>query len=177
MVEYLKIPSERIALLLSDNQKIKKQIETATKTKIEVDKELNEVVISETSKSELLMVWKACDIVKAIGRGFEPEIAFKLLRKGFELYIIEVKDYIGKNKKGLIRIKGRVIGKQGKSKKKIQDLTGTDISIYGKTIAIIGKSVDVDIAAHGIELLLEGAMHNTAFKSIKKELKERINEL
>ena len=38
---------------------------------------------------------------------------------------------------------GRVIGKDGSTRKTIEDLTNTDICVYGKTVSIIGDFDDV----------------------------------
>jgi len=177
MVEYLKIPAGRIKFLLENKAKVLKQIESATKTKVEIDKELNEVVISETPESDMFLVLKAKDFVKAIGRGFEPEVASRLLEEDADLQVMELGEYLGKNKKTIIRIKGRIIGEQGKAKKKIEDLTNTNIVVYGKTIAIIGTAAGITAAIRAVERLIGGAMHGTTFKLLKSELKTKAEEL
>ncbi|MFO7872630.1 MAG: KH domain-containing protein [Candidatus Undinarchaeales archaeon] len=177
MVEYLKIPAKRIKCLLADNSKIVKRIEKETNTKVKIDSELNEVVISETDESDPFLLWKARDVIKAIGRGFSPKKAFRILEENADLKIINLKDYLGKSKSTQVRIKGRIIGKEGKSKKKIQDLTNTDIVIHGHTVAIIGFPVGLEIAMRAIEKLINGAMHGAVFKSMEKELKDKAKEL
>ena len=54
-----------------------------------------------------LSVWKARYIVKAIGRGFNPEIALKLMDDEMILEIINLPDYVGKSKKAILRQKGQ----------------------------------------------------------------------
>lgn len=81
--EYVKIPKDRIAVLIGKKGQTKKEIEKRTKTKITIDSETGEVWITSTKETEdPLAVWKARDIVLAIGRGFSPERAFRLLNEG-----------------------------------------------------------------------------------------------
>jgi len=171
VTEYVKIPKNRLELLLADNSKVKKLIESSTQTKLEIDEELCQVTILETEKMpDPLATWRARDIVKAIGRGFDQEIALDLLGEDTELKIIDLKEFIGKSKNAAIRIKGRIIGREGKSKTRIEDLTNTHIVIYGKTVSIIGSTNGVHIATKAISILASGAMHSTIFKMIENEV-------
>lgn len=173
LTEYLKIPAERIAILLADNGKIKGEIEVRTQTNIEVDKEDCEVTILETeSMQDPLSVWKVRDIVKAIGRGFEPDVAMQLLDEKYILKVIDLKEFVGKSKNAAIRIKGRVIGREGKAKKRISDITGTDIVVYGKTVAIIGEAEYAEIAARAVGMLASGSMHGPVYWMIKEEMRK-----
>ena len=168
MVEYLKIPEERLAVLLGEKGSVKGQIEQQTNTKIEVDESLCEVTISQAEGSDdPLCAWTARDIVKAIGRGFEPEIAMLLADEENEFRLIDLKEYVGKSKNALIRIRGRIIGREGKAKNIIEDYTDTHIVIYGKTVAIIGRSDKVDAAAKAVEMLASGSRHGSVYKMLE----------
>lgn len=171
MIEYVRIPSERIQLIHAEGKKLLKFIESHTKTKISIDEENCEVIIKEAKDfNDTFAMWKARDIVKAIGRGFEPEIALKLLNNDFELRVIDLKEFFGKKQNDAIRIKGRIIGKNGKAKRDIEGLTDTSLSVYGKTVAIIGASDKIHLAAKAVIMLASGAMHWTVYKMIAKEL-------
>ena len=168
VAEYVKIPKKRLELLLSDNCKLQKLIEQDTETKLEVDKELCQVTVLEAEgMKDPLGTWKARDIVKAIGRGFDPEVALELLYDKNELKIIDLKDFVGKSKNAAIRIKGRIIGRDGASRKTIEEQTNTNISIYGKTVCIIGTTIDVQRAAQAVCMLAEGSKHSTAFRKLE----------
>lgn len=169
MVEYLKIPSERLRVLRADPKTIQ-QIESATHTKIDIDKETEQIEISESKNSpDPLGTWRARDVIKAFGRGFIKETAFRLLEEEATLIVIDLSGYTGKNKNALERIKGRVIGTEGKSKSRIADITNTDIVVYGKTVSIIGKLENAELAARAITRLCDGAMHNTVFRILLRE--------
>ena len=100
-------------------------------------------------------------------------MALNLVDENYCLEIVNIKDFTGKSKKKLLRIKARVIGTQGKARKLIETLTNTEIVIYGKTVAIIGKIEDTLIAKTAVEKLLSGAPHGNVYNYIEGEFKKR----
>ena len=52
----------------------------------------------------------------AIARGFNPELSLLLLKPDYAFEIVQIKDY-AKTKNSMLRLKGRVIGQEGKSRK------------------------------------------------------------
>ena len=136
MTEYsyeLKIPKERVAVLIGKNGEVKKQLEADTATRIKVDSEEGDVFVSGEDAIQLFSVR---EIIRAIGRGFNPEIAVLLLKQDYLFEIIDIEEFAG-TKKQLLRLKGRVIGTEGKSRRIIEELTETYISVYGKTIRLV----------------------------------------
>ena len=171
--EYLKIPRERVGVVIGKNGIIKNEIENLTKTEIIVDSEAGTVSISPTEETEdPLSVWKARYIVKAIGRGFNPEIAVKLMGDETILEIINLPDYVGKSKKAVLRQKARIIGKEGRTKDITTDMTGVYISIYGKTVAIIGDMEQIHIAKEAVEMILNGVRHKTVYAFLEKKTRD-----
>lgn len=159
----LKIPRERVAILIGKKGVTKKTIERRTRTRITVNKDGEVLIEGEDS----LDTFNTGPVVKAIGRGFNPDIALMLLNEEFRLEIINIQDFTKKSKKKFIRIKARLIGTQGKARKVLEKLTMTDISVYGKTVCIIGKIEDVMLAKIGVEKLLKGAPHGNVYKFIE----------
>jgi ribosomal RNA assembly protein len=171
--EYLKIPRERVGVVIGKNGTTKDEIENLTKTEITVDSEAGTISISPTEETEdPLSVWKARYIVKAIGRGFNPEVSVKLMGDETILEIINLPDYVGKSKKAILRQKARIIGKEGRTKDIITDMTGVDISIYGKTVAIIGDMEQIHIAKEAVEMILNGVRHKTVYAFLEKKTRD-----
>lgn len=167
MAEYsyeLKIPKDRIAVLIGKKGEIKKQIEEVTKTKINVDSSEGDVFVTG---EDPLTLFSTRDIIRAIARGVNPEIAMLLIKQDYMFEIIDLKEYV-KNKEQMPRIKGRVIGKEGKARRHIEELTETYICVYGKTISIIGIAEHVAIAKRAIESLLSGSQHSNVYKWLEK---------
>lgn len=162
--EEIKIPKDRIPILIGKNGSTRKKIETKSKTKIEVNSETGDVTIKS---EDAINCFNTLHVIKAIARGFNPEISLTLLNEENSLEILNIQDYTGKSKKNQMRIKSRAIGSQGKAKEMIEQLTNTQISIYGKTISVIGKVEDVLIARKALESLLNGAPHGNVYRNIE----------
>ena len=168
----LKVPKERVAVLIGVNGKIKKQIEEKTKTKLEIDSEAGDVFITG---DDGLNIFNAKEVVQAIGRGFNPKIAMLILKGDYVFEIINIKDY-GKTKKSRLRLKGRVIGEDGRARKIIEELTEAHISVYGKTVSIIGEPENCANAKHAIVSLLRGAPHSSVYRTLEKKRKLKKQE-
>ncbi|MCX6803135.1 MAG: KH domain-containing protein [Candidatus Diapherotrites archaeon] len=157
MEEIIKIPEERVGVLIGPKGSVKRKIQAKTKTKLEVDSPSGEVIVSGEGES----YFKAHDIVKAIGRGFSPERAFTLLKDDYLLKVVDIAEFAGKNPSNQKAKKGRVIGKEGFARIEIEKKTHCLVSVYGKTIAIIGLADEIESAISAVEMLLEGAKHET----------------
>jgi ribosomal RNA assembly protein len=165
----LKIPKERLAVLIGKKGEIKKRIEDDTGSKIFIDSEEGDVrIIGDDS----LGLFSAREIIKAVGRGFSPETAMLILKSDYSFELLSISDYLGKSKKKATRLKARVIGTEGKTRKHIEDITETNLSVYGKTIGIIGEAENVMLARRAIESLLAGATHSSVYKWLEKKKKE-----
>ncbi len=165
----LKVPKERVAVLIGKDGKVKKSIEADTKTKISIDSEEGDIFIYG---KDALGLYTAREVIRSIGRGFNPEIAKLLLKQDYIFELINLNEYTGKSKNTLLRLKGRVIGKEGKSRKLIEDLSESYISVYGKSIGIIGSSESVLIAKKAVEALLRGSTHANVYKWLEKKRRE-----
>lgn len=171
--EYLKIPKGRVGVLIGKDGLTKENIEEATKTNINVDSETGSVMVIPTEDMEdPLSIWKARYIIKAIGRGFSPEIALNLLDDEIILEIIRLPDFVGKSKKAIKRQKGRIIGREGRTKEIIKEMTDVDVSVYGKTVSLIGHMDKIQVAKEAVEMILNGARHKSVYAFLEKKKQE-----
>src|SRR3989344_5271290 len=176
MVEYsyeLKVPKNRVDVIIGKEGSIKKEIEEATNTKLDIDSKEGDVSLTG---EDALGLYSAREIIKAIGRGFNPELAKLLLKQDYVFEVVDVAEFVGRSKDAIIRLKGRVIGKEGKSRKLIEELTECNISVFGKTIGIIGLLESTATARQAVESLLKGSTHANVYKwleSRRRELKRR----
>lgn len=150
------IPEKRKDIIAAARNKIEK----STKTKIRI----HNCVEVEGSDEGLFI---ASEIVKAIGRGFEPKIALLLLNENYLLNEASISDRNVRK-----RLFARVIGRAGRVKSDIERMTGVHICIYGKTISIIGDSDVIGIAKRAVEMLLKGKSHSAMYVFLKKELRK-----
>jgi len=158
MIDFIKIPEERLKIFKT--KKYKNQLEKMTDSKIEVNEEIS--IESENS----LMSMRIKEVVKAFGRGFDFDIALNLLDEEYYLETINIQDFCGKSKDRIMVMRGRLIGSEGKTKGLIEKYTNVKIAIYGKTISIIGKWDEVQKAEQAIEGILYGRKHSTIYRSL-----------
>lgn len=170
IVDCVVVPQDRIAVLIGQHGKIKRQIEKETSIKLEIDSESGEVFVSRKVESDPLLGLRAIEIIKAIARGFAPQKAFKLINPNIYIEIIDISDFTGGKPKSLNRVRSRLIGTEGKVRKYIARLTSTDIVIYGKTIAIIGETENLEIAKNALIKIIRGIPHNAVFKTLERQV-------
>ncbi|RBQ23106.1 hypothetical protein ALNOE001_11220 [Candidatus Methanobinarius endosymbioticus] len=172
--EYLKIPQDRVGVLIGTNGETRQKIENITETILDIDGEEGTVIVSPSENMEdPLGVWKTNHIVKAIGRGFNPETALKLNEDDIYLEIIKLNLYVGKSKKALARQKGRIIGKDGRTREIIISIAEVDMAVYGKTIAFIGEIENVMVAKEAIEMILNGSQHKSVYSFLEAKQNDR----
>jgi len=164
----MKLPRDRVAVLIGKKGEIKKELEDATKTELTIDSKEGDVFIRG---QDALTLYTAKEVVTAIARGFNPDVAQLLLKQDYCFEMIRMDEFV-KSKNSQIRLKGRVIGKEGKSRTTLEDLTETHICVYGKTIGIIGQTSNASIARRAIESLLSGSLHATVFKFLEKQRRQ-----
>ncbi len=171
------IPVDRMGVLIGKDGSIKRKIESAFKSRLVVQSEGGVVEILPREDSEdPTSILRARDVVLAIGRGFSPERALQLVDDDIVLDIIDLRETFGRNERDIARLKGRVIGREGKIRRLIEEMTDAKVSVYGHTISMIGDYETVTAAREAIELLLKGKQHSTVYKllrKIKSESKKR----
>jgi KH domain-containing protein len=154
--DYLKIPQNRVGALIGSNGSVKKSIEKATGTILDIDSDEGTVYITPREDMEdPLGVWNANHIVKAVARGFNPEVALKLVSDDIYLEVISLPLYIGKSKKALARHKGRIIGKDGKTREIIMEMAEVDMAgpYFYASIVCVAKTGSGAAQATGISQL------------------------
>ncbi len=167
----VKIPKDRIAVLIGTKGDIKKQIEETTKTQLDIDSKDGDVSVKG---KDALLLYETREIIKAIGRGFNPETAMLLLKQDYAFEIINLPDF--DKKSHFKRIKGRIIGTDGKTRRIIEENTECYICVYGKTVSLIGRNDTIHIARKAVEMIIKGSPHSNVYnwlERMKREVKRR----
>ncbi len=163
-----KVPKDRVGVIIGKKGETKKMIQEETGVKLTIDSKEGVVYIEG---EDPLMLFTAREIVKAIARGFNPEIAKLLLKPDYVLEVINIKEF-AKTKNAEIRLKGRVIGEEGRSRANLERLTDCYISVYGKTVSIIGEVEKVQIARRAVIGLLQGKTHRSVYTQLERKRRE-----
>lgn len=169
---FVKIPKERIGCLIGPEGATRRQIEERSGIKVSIDSKTGDVCLEEEKAKDPVLVLKVRDIVKAIARGFSPERAFVLFGDDFYFDSIDIREYAGKERKDVMRLKGRIIGKEGKTREIIENLGGAEVSVYGNTVSIIGSIETMEVARNAVEMLLKGSEHSSVYRYLEKMCKK-----
>ncbi|WEL23876.1 KH domain-containing protein [Candidatus Nanohalovita haloferacivicina] len=155
------VPEERVGVLIGSEGETKEELQDLTDCDVTIQD--NQVALEGEPLDEMT----AQKIVKAIGRGFNPEKAFKLVERDVTLHLMDIGRYAN-TKNAEERLKGRVIGREGEARTHIEKIAQVDISVYGTTIGIIGKAQNIEVAMEAINMLLNGSSHSTAYNYLEK---------
>lgn len=169
MRQEIKVAGNRVGALIGKEGSTKKKLEEKSGTHMSIDSKEGLVIIEG---DEALGFLRAVETVNAINRGFSPERAFCLLED--EDLILDVIDLsaIADNPRQLDRLRGRIIGKDGKSREQIEDMAQVSVSVYGKTIALIGLPEQIKVARSAIDMLVQGVPHEMVFSFLEKKKRE-----
>lgn len=174
----LRIPNDRIAILIGKSGSVKSKIEESCRVMLDVDGATGEILVRSTGDAEKTNPFKAVEIVMAIGRGFSPEVAMTLLKNQNTLHVIDLKEFAGRSKSGIERIKGRLIGEGGRARRNMENLSGTSISVYGKTVSVIGSADRLRLAVDAVASISKGSMHGAVYGRLeaanRRSRKERM---
>lgn len=149
MKQTVLVPKERAGVLTAD---VRRTFEEKLNVKLAIERNTVEL------DGEGLELHTAAQIVKAIGRGFAPARAFRLLAEDQSLEVIELGQLTERRAEA---VRARVIGTGGRTRNLIESCSGAAVSVYGKTIAIIGSYEQIRLAREAIEMLIAGAMHSS----------------
>jgi ribosomal RNA assembly protein len=164
-MEIIRIPSERLAVLFGKAGDTQKLLEGACKVLLSVDED-GAVQIEGEPVDEYF----SKDVIRAIGRGFEPNIALLLLNEEYALRIVNLREMGNEN--WMLRQKGRVIGEKGRTRKIIEEMSESHISVYGYTISVIANLGTIDIAMEAVSMLLQGHTHPAVYAYLEKQKRE-----
>ncbi|WP_348606984.1 KH domain-containing protein [Halobaculum rarum] len=169
-MQHVKVPQDRIGVLIGEGGETMREIEDRAEVRLDIDSESGSVAIDAVGDPVAGLV--APDIVRAIGRGFTPEVALSLLEhdlRRFELVDLASKT---RNKNDLQRQKGRLIGENGRTRELMEDLSGAEVVIKGTTLGVIGQPEEVEAVRRATGMILDGAPHGAVYSFLERKHNE-----
>ncbi len=160
----VRVPKDRVAVIIGRKGEVKRNLQAHMHVTMTIDSQEGLVTLEG---KDSLSLYTGREVIKAIARGFNPEVAQLLFRQDYVLEMIELSDYTN-SKDSILRLKGRVIGADGKGRRHIEEYTDCFISVYGKTICVVGELQHAQVARRAIEKLVQGSMHSTVWKFLEK---------
>ena len=178
---FIRIPGDRIGVLIGNNGKTRRGIESTFGVKITVESDSGGVEIKvNQDQPDVSVMFTVKNIVKAIGRGFSPKKALMLQDEDNDIMVIDLEEYVGTSKNAQNRVRGRIIGKEGKSRELLEELTECQVSVYGGTVALIGPYEMLQVAKEAVEMLLNGSFHKTVWNHLyayRRKMRKEKGEL
>lgn len=171
MIQELKVATSRVGVLIGKAGATKKELESKTHTTISIDSKEGLVKV-EGAEENAIPLLRAVEIINAINAGFSPERAFEMIEDEDLLLDIIDLSRTADNIKQLDRLRGRIIGKDGRAREQIENMTDVDLSVFGHTVALIGYPEQMKVARAAIDMLIEGVPHENVFAFLDKKKKE-----
>lgn len=149
------------------------------KNKPLLEKELNvkisignkEITITGEPEEEYI----AEKVIEAVGFGFPVSDALLIKKEEFIFEILNIKDYT--NQKDFERVRGRIIGKEGKSLKTLSNISECRLEILGNKLGIIGEAEWIRNVEEACKSLIKGAKHANVYAYLEKHRAKPIEDL
>ena len=168
----IRIPRDRIGALVGKEGKTKSDIEEISGCTLDIDSTDGDILVLAGENTDPLKVNVTAEVVKAIGRGFSPERALFLYNDGFQLIVISLREFARKGSNRINEIKGRIIGRQGKTRKIVEDITDCFVCVYGDTVSLIGDYISMKYAIQALQMIIEGKKQRTVYTYLESKAKE-----
>ncbi len=166
----VRIPEERVAVLIGKKGSTKKLIERIGECNLLIDSETG--IVEVQGRGDPLKSVITNSVIQAIGRGFNPEKALLLYQENFQLAVISLRDFANPGSKRISQIKARLIGTGGRTRQIVEELTTTAISIYGDTVSIIGDYVSMEFAKEAVTMLINGSKQRTVYTYLERNARD-----
>ena len=163
--DFIKIRKDRVGALIGKEGRTKCFIEKKAKVKLKISEDGGVELRSEDG----LALWRAKEVVKAVGRGFNPTVAMRLTSIDYSLLIIDLDKLFNGKDNEVRRIKARVIGEDGRAREALEQLSNSKIVVLGKTITVIATEEEMPIIEKALNMMINGASHASAYQMLEGE--------
>ena len=168
----IKVPQDRVAVIIGHNGRTIRMLAERSGTRIEVDSESGDIILHDETSKDPYMAFVMRDVIRAIGRGFPPEKAVKLFQDEIYYEEFDIRHFSGKSSKRVMQVRSRMIGSGGKTRKLIEELTDCSISIKGNTVGIIGDIEGMKVASKAINMILSGSEHSSVYSYMEHKRRD-----
>ena len=175
MEHLARIPKNRIAVLIGKRGSTRKMIEDACGASLHIESNSGDVSViwPEDEVADPIIKMKLPDVIFAIGRGLAPKRAVQLLEDEVFLRMYDIREWVGRQPNQTRRMRSRLIGTNGRIRSLIEELTGTEMAIYGSTVLVIGDQESLVLATPAIEGILQGSEHGTVLFGLEQDRKRQ----
>jgi|TARA_B100000214_G_C23974320_1_gene631928 ribosomal RNA assembly protein len=174
MEHLARIPKNRIAVLIGKRGSTRKMIEKACGASLHIESNSGDISVNWPDEGvDPVIKMKLPDVIFAIGRGLAPKRAVQLLEDDVFLRMYDIREWVGRQPNQTRRMRSRLIGTNGRIRSLIEELTGTEMAIYGSTVLVIGVQESLALATPAIEGILQGSEHGTVLFGLEQDRKRQ----
>ena len=174
MEHLARIPQDRIAVLIGKGGETRRMLEEACGATLDIDSKNGEVMADwgEVDADPVVRM-KMPDVIVAIGRGLAPKRAVQLIQDEVSLKMYDIREWVGRQPNQTRRMRSRLIGRNGRIRSLIEEISRCEMAIYGSTVLVIGDEDGLALAAPAIEGILRGSEHSTILHGLEQDRKRQ----
>ena len=166
-----RVPKNRIAVLIGKGGQTRKMLEEASGAKLDIGSRTGEVMAEWEGEPDPIVRMKMPDVMLAIGRGLAPSRAVQLIRDDVFLRMYDIREWVGRQPNQTRRMRSRLIGRNGRIRSLIEEISNCEMAIHGSTVLVIGDQDGIALAAPAIEGILRGSEHSTVLHGLEQDRK------
>jgi ribosomal RNA assembly protein len=158
------LEKDRIPVFIGKQGSQKKQFEKLFKCKLDINSNTGEVVVQE---GEAIDNYVLSNVIHAINFGHSPEAALELIDENFVLDSIDVKMSVRDHKR-LKVVMGRIIGKEGGTRRLIEEITKCSVAVSDHMVSIIGPYENIMLVHEALDMLINGSSHKSFYGFLER---------
>lgn len=152
---------------LKEIRKAKEKIEKEKDIKIKINSSKKTAEINGSALDE----YEVQNILEAISFGFSAQKAIALLNEDIEFRKINIKDFT--RRKNLRDVRSRIIGKKGKIKHTIEELSGCSIILKDNALGILGDIEFIDTVITALGNIAKGSKASNVYSYLERSNRRR----
>ena len=166
-----RVPKNRIAVLIGKGGQTRKMLEEISGAELDIDSQTGEVMAEWKEEPDPVVRMKMPDVVLAIGRGLAPSRAIQLIQDDVFLRMYDIREWVGRQPNQTRRMRSRLIGRNGRIRSLIEEISNCEMAIHGSTVLVIGDREGIALAGPAIEGILRGSEHSTILHGLEQDRK------
>jgi ribosomal RNA assembly protein len=160
-----KLLVEKIPRVTKSRRRLEKELE------VKITNRGKEVFIEGEAENEYI----AEKVIQALDFGFSYASSIEIKNEDFDFEILNIKEHT--TRKDLEKVRGRIIGKAGKTLKTLSDLSDCHLEIKDNFVGIIGSPENLERATEAIALIARGAKQGNVYAGLEKNHPQPVDDL
>ncbi len=110
--------------------------------------------------------YQARIIIEALDFGFSLKEALRLTDESILFRKIPIKQFT--KRKDLEEVRGRVIGTEGKTKRTVEEVSGSSVVLHNNLVGIIGPAEGIEEATTAVTNLIKGSKQANVYRFLER---------